>query len=206
MVDLFYDIRAAKDKFLKDRATQQYLLTQKSREEKNLVAQKRQGDNLLEVRALFQQAAKDTQQKLEFHINSMVSAALASVFEENPYEFQLEFVEKRGKTEANVWFVRNNQKMKPIDASGGGADDVADLASRIAFWSLSKQTRPLFILDEPFRNLNEERQERALDMLRMLSEKQGLQIIMVSHIKSLISGADKEFKLVFRNGKSTILI
>lgn len=182
----------------------QYLSEQLSKEQDKLSLQQRHNDNLLEVRGLFQQAAKDTQQKLEFHINNLVSMAIASVFEEDPYEFKLEFVQKRGKTEAEVWFVRNGQKLKPIEATGGGAVDVADLAARVAFWSLTKKTRPIFILDEPFRNLNEGRQEKALEMLKMLAEKAGLQIIMVSHIQKLIAGADKEFRLKIINGKSEI--
>jgi DNA repair exonuclease SbcCD ATPase subunit len=198
------ELKQIREQFVKDRATQTYLETQLQTLTETLQEQMNQGSNLLEVRGLFQKAAQETQKKLEFHINNLVSAALASVFEEDPYEFQLEFVQKRGKTEAEVWFVRNGEKLKPIDASGGGAVDVADLAARIAFWSLTKKTRPLFILDEPFRNLNEGRQERALDMLRMLSEKTNLQIVMISHIKQLISGADKEFKLVLKSGRSAL--
>ena len=41
-------------------------------------------------------------------------------------------------------------------------------------------------------------------MLKMLSEKPGIQIVMVSHIKKLIAGADKEFRLSLVNGKSII--
>ena len=41
-------------------------------------------------------------------------------------------------------------------------------------------------------------------MLKMLSEKSNIQIVMVSHIKKLISGADKEFKLSLVNGKSVL--
>jgi len=38
----------------------------------------------------------------------------------------------------------------------------------------------------------------------MLSEKAKIQIVMVSHIKKLINGADKEFNLTLVNGKSII--
>ena len=203
MVDL-QEIKNAEKKFIKDKATQTYLNEQLAVQQTTLKDQKIRSNNLTEARALIMTAAQATQKNLEFHINSLVSMALASVFEEDPYQFQLEFVQKRGKTEADVWFVRNGEKMKPIDATGGGAVDVADLAARIAFWSLTKRTRALFVLDEPFRNLNEGRQERALEMLKMLSEKSGIQIVMVSHIKKLIAGADKEFKLSLVNGKSVI--
>jgi len=197
------EINKALAKLVKDRATQEYLSEKLEKEEKLLIELKRNADDLLEVRALFQKAAQDTQQKLEFHISNLVSTALAAVFDD-PYSFQLEFVQKRNKTEAELWFVRNGEKMKPVDASGGGAVDVASFALRIAFWSLTKNTRPLIILDEPFKHLSADLQSRASDMLRMLSENLGLQILLVSHIDQLISGADKEFKVVLNRGKSEI--
>jgi len=198
------ELQKAQQQLTKDLATQKYLQDKLEKENTNLQKQKVFNDDLLTVRALLQKAAQDTQQKLEYHINNLVSAALAAVFEEDPYEFKLEFVQKRGKTEADVWYVRNGNKTKPIDATGGGAVDVGDLAARIAFWSLTKRTRPIFFLDEPFRNLDEDRQEKALEMLKMLSTELGLQIIMVSHIKKLIAGADKEFNFKLKNGVTVI--
>jgi len=200
----FTEIVKAKEQFTKDRATQDYLVKQLGQYQKQLEEQNTNKNNLTEAKTLIVVAAEATQKNLEKHINGLVSNAMASVFKEDPYEFKLEFVQKRGKTEADVWFVRHGEKLKPIDASGGGAVDVADIAARIAFWSLTKKTRPLFILDESFRNLNEERQESALEMLKMLSEKAKIQIVMVSHIKKLINGADKEFNLTLVNGKSII--
>lgn len=197
------EINKALAKLSKDRATQEYLSEKLRNEEKSLLSLQRNANDLLEVRALFQKAAQDTQQKLEFHISNLVSTALAAVFDD-PYTFQLEFVQKRNKTEAELWFVRNGEKMKPIDASGGGAVDVASFALRIAFWSLTKKTRPLIILDEPFKHLSADLQNRASDMLKMLSENLGLQIILVSHIDQLISTADKEFKVSLNRGRSEV--
>jgi DNA repair exonuclease SbcCD ATPase subunit len=197
------EVNKALAKLSKDRATQEYLSEKLRNEEKSLLSLQRNANDLLEVRALFQKAAQDTQQKLEFHISNLVSTALAAVFDE-PYTFQLEFVQKRNKTEAELWFVRNGEKMKPIDASGGGAVDVASFALRIAFWSLTKKTRPLIILDEPFKHLSADLQNRASDMLKMLSENLGLQIILVSHIDQLISNADKEFKVSLNRGRSEV--
>jgi DNA repair exonuclease SbcCD ATPase subunit len=197
------EINKALAKLSKDRATQEYLSEKLSNEEKSLISLKRNADDLLEVRSLFQKAAQDTQQKLEFHISNLVSTALAAIWDD-PYTFQLEFVQKRNKTEAELWFIRNGEKMKPIDASGGGAVDIASFALRTAFWSLTKKTRPLFVIDEPFRNLSSDLQSRALDMLQMLSKNLGLQLIIVSHIDQLILNADKEFKVSLNRGRSEV--
>jgi len=195
------EIQKALQQMSKDRATQHYLQEKCISEQNNLDNRKQSADDLLEVRTLFQKSAQDTQQKLEFHIGNLVSTALAAVFDD-PYEFQLEFVLKRGKTEADLWFVRNGEKMKPVDASGGGTVDVASFALRAAFWSLTKKTRPLFFLDEPFKHLSSGLQQKAADMLKMLSEKMGLQIVMVSHIEKLIENADRKFEISLSNGRA----
>ena len=181
-------------KISRDRAAEEALSYNLAKEENNLNSNIQHIDALLEVRGLFQTAAQATQQRLEFHIGGLVSTALAAVFDD-PDTFLLEFVQKRNKTEAELWFVNNGEKINPVDASGGGACDIASLALRVAFWSLTKKTRPLIFLDEPLKHLSDDLQEKAADMLKMLSEKLGLQIVMVSHIKKLIAGADREFKI-----------
>ncbi len=160
--------------------------------------------NLVKARALIQKAAKITQQKLEYHISNLVSTALAAVWEDDPYEFKLEFVEKRGKTEAELYFVRDGEKMKPIDSAGGGAMDITSFALRVAFWSLKKTTRPVLFVDEPFRNLSKNLHDKAVEMIRMITENVGLQIIMISHLEKLIAAADKVFKIKLVKGESTV--
>jgi ABC-type sugar transport system ATPase subunit len=55
------------------------------------------------------------------------------------------------------------------------------------------------IFDEPMRFLSKDLVPKAIEMIKMLSEKLGLQFIMVSHIADFIEGSDKNF--VIENGK-----
>jgi DNA repair exonuclease SbcCD ATPase subunit len=151
----------------------------------------------MKARAIIQDAGKKTQQQLEYHISSIVTTAIMSVFEED-IEFQVEFVERRGKTEADFWFIKNGEKIKPIASSGGGLLDITSFALRISFWNL-KKTRAVMIFDEPMRFLSKDLVPKAIEMIKMLSEKLGLQFIMVSHIADFIEGSDKNF--VIENGK-----
>jgi len=158
-----------------------------------------QYDKLLLLRVAVQDVAKATQQNLEYHISSLVSTALTSVFDD-PYEFQLRFVERRGKTEADLIFTKNEQETDNIlFSAGGGVADVASFALRVAVWSL-KKTRPVLVLDETFKFLSAGLQHKASGMLKMLTEKLGLQIILVSHIPDIISKADKVFPFTNKNG------
>lgn len=149
--------------------------------------------NAEHAQLIIQEVARQTQSQLEYHISDVVSTALTAVFDD-PYELKLEFVDRRGKTEADITFVRDGQEIEPLSSAGGGAVDVASFALRIALWSLSKpRSRATIILDEPFRFLSANLQPRAGEMLRMLSEKMGVQFIIVTHNKSLIESADKVF-------------
>lgn len=137
--------------------------------------------------------AKQTQLHIGERISGLVSLALAAVFE-RPYTFVIDFVQRRGTTEADLFFQRDGNQIDPMSASGGGPIDIASFALRLAVWSLGK-SRPLFFLDEPFRNLSLDLQAKAGLMVQELSKKLGIQIIMVSHNPEIISGADKVIRL-----------
>ena len=201
--EILPEIEKASQQLIKDRAKEEVLIKEWEYDQGKLAKLVEYELDLLKVRALFQQAAEMTQKQLEFHISGLVSTALAAIWD-NPYEFLIEFIQRRGKTEADLWLVRNGSKIKPIDASGGGVVDVVSLALRMAFWSLTKETRPLLILDEPFRNLSDNLQNKAADMLKMLSEKLGLQVLMISHIQKLVDCADKIFKVKFVKDQSVL--
>lgn len=145
-----------------------------------------------------------TQEQLQFHISDITSLALESVFPD-PYALQVEFIIRRNKTECDLFFVRDEMKIEPSIAAGVGAMDVAAFALRIASWSMmSPHTRNTIILDEPFRNLSEGYQESASIMLKEISKKLGIQFIIVTHINTLASYADKIFEVRKRKGISRV--
>ena len=160
--------------------------------------------NTEQAQAIIQKVAQKTQQELEYHISDLVSTALSAIFDE-PYEFKLYFVIRRGTTEAVFKFARNGEEVDPMVASGGGAVDVAAFALRIALWSLKqKRSRNTIVLDEPFRFLSRELQPKASSMLKLLSEKLGIQFIIVTHNNDLVEAADKVFHVKQRRGKSVV--
>lgn len=156
------------------------------------------------AKLIIQHVAQQTQKELQFYITDIVSLALAAVFP-NPYRFELEFVQKNNKTAADFYFERDGERYIPGANTGYGPVDVAAFALRTSLWSLVKpRIRNTIILDEPFRFLSEDFQESATEMMRMLSQKLNLQIIMVSHEKGLIEGADKTFRTRLRKGVTLI--
>lgn len=164
--------------------------------------------NTEQAQIILQTVARQTQQQLEFHISEMVTLALSSVFKDN-YEFKIEFIEKRGKTEAELWFLKEGKKINPR-MDGGGIIDIAAFALRLSLWKLLKtKTRNTFFLDEPFKHLKGlEENKKVIQMIKMLSDKLNLQIIMVHDervsFEEIKKGADKIFTIKIKKGVSEV--
>jgi len=150
---------------------------------------------------IVKQVALITQRQLEYHLSEQVSLAMEAVFDD-PYRLKLNFQEKRGKTEVETLFTRRELEFPPMGSAGGGTIDVASLALQIAYMSMrkDKKIRPLLLLDEPFSRLKgEDANRRALAILREISRKLSLQIIMISDERvsreDITANADKLFEV-----------
>lgn len=160
------------------------------------------------AREVIRQVGLKTQQQLSYNVSEIASLALDGILE-NPYKLDLDFVERRNKTECDISLTRGDLKIDPYDG-GGGAIDVASFALRVASWSMAMpKTRNVLILDEPFKHLKgEETNRRMLEMVKELSDKLGIQIIMVSDERvsreATMAATDKLFVSKIRRGKTKI--
>jgi len=140
------------------------------------------------ARRLLQGVASAVQQKAHGQIASVVSRCLEAVFDD-PYEFRVEFLEKRGKTEANMLFVRSGNPVDPMSASGGGVVDVAAFAARLACLMLSRPARRrLLVLDEPFRFVSRDLRPRVRELVEVLAGEMQMQFVLVTHDPQLAVG------------------
>lgn len=160
------------------------------------------------AKTLIQKTAKEIQDDLGVHISKLVNLASASVFTD-PYKIGVVFVERRGKTECDLLFFKDSigkEPVSPEDSSGGGPLDVVSFALRCVFWAIDrKDRRPIMFLDEPFKFVSTNLHERCSQMLREVSKKLGMQVIMISHLPGIIKSADKIIGVKYKNGKSEIL-
>lgn len=155
-----------------------------------------------QAQAIAQQVAKETQSQLKYHIEDLITMAMESILD-NPYAFELDFVTRKNKTECDIYFVRNGERVSPMEESGGGAVDIASFASRIALWSLDT-TDNVLIFDEPFKFVSREYQAKVGEMIKQLSSELGIQILMVSHNENYIQQADRVFVTSMHNGCSNM--
>lgn len=151
---------------------------------------------LEQAQAFLQKVAQDTQSQLKFQIEDIVNLALETCFP-NEYTFQLKFNIARGKTDAELVFLsqKTGRELDPMNCAGGGVVDLTAFALRIASYALEQGIDNVIILDEPFRFISRDLQERASEVLKTLSTKLGLQVIMVTHISEFIDCADKVIKI-----------
>jgi len=145
-----------------------------------------------------------TQEETVGLVNELVSLALAAVYGPE-YSFELEFSIRRNQSEATPWVLRNGERFSPREEVGGGILDICSLALRLALWSLKvPRTAPVFILDEPAKWLSADKQAAFGRLLKEVSEKLGVQIIVVSHSRGIIECGDKTYEVRIEKGISQV--
>lgn len=131
--------------------------------------------------AIAQSTAKEIQERVHGRISTIVSKCVSTVFGDN-YDFRIEFVEKRSKTEANLVILKDGVPRDPLTECGGGVVDIIAFALRVAAISLHRpKLVPLLVLDEPFRFVSRQYKPAAAELLQTLADDMGIQIIMVTH-------------------------
>ncbi len=160
-------------------------------------------ENAIKARTIVQKVAEDTQKNIEYHISNLVSMAIASIFPD-PYEFNLIFVQRRNKMEADLIFTKNgNETSDLIFTAGGGVVDVASFALRISVWSIGN-TRPVIVLDEPGKFISRNLQAKFSKLIKTLSEKLQIQFLIVSHVPEICESADRIFSTEYINKTSHV--
>lgn len=158
-------------------------------EKQALASAKEQATATLEAQQVVQAIAQQIQQQVHGQIASLVTKCLQTIFGEDAYELYIDFLRERGKTSAHLWFVRDGQRLDPLDATGGGVVDVAAMALRLAVLLLHRPPlRRLLILDEPFRFLSKEYRPAVRELLLSLAKELDVQIIMVTHSPEFVMG------------------
>lgn len=180
------------------RSETKYLELEKSilRLESKINRKKEELENLEQAQTIIQIVGKTTQEELQYHLSELVTLAMENVLDD-PYKLITNFVIRRGKTEVDLLFERNGETVNPLNATGGGAVDIASLALQFSLWGMqTPRTRKTFILDEPLKWLKgNDLPVKGANLIKQISERLGVQIIMVSHSPELIESADNVIEI-----------
>jgi len=173
------------------------------RYKKQKVLGQKQQKTIVDARSVVQEAVRATQKSLQLTISKVVTTLLSSITDD-PYEFGVDFVDKRNSVECDLSFKRNGKDLSILDSCGHGCADLASLGLKISYRELKKELRPVLILDEPFRQLQKSSHAFVASALKEISKKANLQFLIFTHEKELINHADKAFKVSLKKGVSDV--
>jgi len=148
---------------------------------------KEQRQSIEHAVSIIQNISQTIQQQIHSRIDSVVTHCLKSVFNE-PYDFHIIFEKKRNKTEARLVFRRDGEEFEPLSSTGGGCVDVAAFALRLSCLMLKPETRPVIILDEPFKSPSPHYRSLIKRLIETLAEDLNVQFIYVTNILELKTG------------------
>lgn len=160
-------------------------------------------DNAKKAREYIRSVAEKTQSLLSRSISSIVSMALAAVYDD-PEQFLIEFVKRRNTVECDLLFEKDGKVFQPVGFTGGGVLSVTCFALKNAFRRFNKSNRPVIILDEPFPDVSPDLQHKISKMLSLMSQKLHMQFIIISHAEDAVLSADRVFKVKLKHGVSKV--
>ncbi len=180
------DLRAIRREIDKRIGKRDHLIEEVSAAKSQIRKLKRDRRSVEKAQDILQEVARQTQEKLKYHIEEIITLSLESVFAES-YKFFVGFQIKRGQTECDLLLEEDGQTYDPLSSTGGGVVDIIASTLRISMWNLKqRKSRPVFLLDEPFRMLSADLQGKAYKMIEEIAEKLAIQFIIVTHSEKWI--------------------
>jgi hypothetical protein len=189
------------------RGEQELIAKQVGKLKTDLECNKELVEDWIEAKRVVQEVALLTQQSIAEYIESTVSLAIQSVYQDRDYRFIVEYILKPSRTDVELKIQKGDKEpYYPKDEQAGGLLDIISFALRVVVWSIQpNRSRPILVLDEPFKYLQSQIHV-AGKMLKEVSQKAGLQIIMVANWQNLelASIADRLWS-VMREADKTIV-
>jgi len=141
-----------------------------------------------EALRIAQEAGQKVQEQVQHRLCKIVTQAIQGITNK-PYRFDMDFKIKRGNPEVELVIYDGQHKLDLKDDIGGGIRDIADFALRIAAL-LADPTCPrkLFILDEPFKDIQKDLHSKVSELLLYFRDNLGIQFIMITHEEGLCIG------------------
>lgn len=193
------EVVSIREKLNEDKAALRYHVQRLADTERKIKLEERHEVTLKKCRVVLQATALKIQKEVKGYLDSLVTMAFKTVLED-PYQFEAIFETKHNETECRLVFKQDGEERDPLDSTSGGAVDVGAFTLRAAIQRMICSRSSLF-LDEPFRNISEDRYPFVVDLLKTINKRLSVQIIMITHKKGLMDRADKV--ITIRKGRVT---
>ena len=156
---------------------------------------------LRQVSALFRSMSEERQNILRKRIEKLISLGLKAVFEE-VFEFRINMATKADQVTVRMSVMDSSGLETDIlGARGGGlAAVIGVLLQLVMLTFLGNRAAKVLFLDESFAHLSDEYVQRMAILLKMLSDKLDVQVILVTHQSEFLEYADKAYKFTAPKG------
>ncbi len=158
-------------------------------------------DRYEKVSILFQSISEQQQAVLIEKIERLVSLGLRAVFEED-MQFIIKMTPKADQMSAN-FRLRDGTGLETdiMTAKGGGVSVLVGVLLQIVMLTLMRnRLAPVLFLDESFSHVSDEYIPKVSALMRTLSSKLGMQIVMVTHQPEFQEDADAVYRFAKKDG------
>lgn len=170
------------------------------RHEETVEGLKESIDALDKTKLLIADAAKKARVATKEYIEKAVTDALQFVTQSTAYEFVMQ-ENSHGGTPTYDIFIKttvdgNESLQNPEDSNGGGYIDTISVAIKSIFLQACNDpdiSHSVLYLDEPGKMISEQMSVKFAEFIKLLNKKYGLQVVMITHNKSLANIADRSF-------------
>lgn len=198
------NLEEAKEKYNIHKGKQEYIERQIEEGKIKIKSLNEDFEIYSKARIVFVEVSNQTKESFKEKVESLITMAINSVFERD-FAFELKFEEKRNKIECTPIVKENGNEYTPKEDMGGGILDIIGFAFKIVLWALEEpKSRNLLYLDEPMRFLGK-LNIRGAQMIKEISEKLNVQVIMNTHDDAMIEIADSSYSVSHNGVKSKVV-
>lgn len=165
-------------------------------------------EDLEKIHGVITLYAQLTQENFLQQVESVVTQGLQAVFEDAQMRFRMDQRVSGKRLEVKFYLTtgegENTLETGIMDARGGGVAAVVGFLLRVALMLLTPTQRKLLILDEAFAQLSAEYLPNLSEFISQLTERTGIQVLMVTHSPELTADADVVYEVSQTAGETLL--
>lgn len=160
-----------------------------------------------EVVDLLTKYASLKEDEIKTKIDRVITKGLRAIFPDEDFESRLDFTVKRGQAVAEPKLITGELETNIVDADSGGVANVVGFLYQLLVLALRKpRQRQIIFADEPFKNLSEEYLEATGEFIRTLTDRLGMQVVLITHQHELKSVADIVYRFTKVDNRTEVAI
>lgn len=136
-------------------------------------------------------------------VSDLVTSGLNHIIDDQELKFNIKQEVKNNRLSINFTIEENGIEGDPLSSFGGGAISVASLILRLAVMARMNMAN-LLLLDESMSSLANRYVPMAAEFMKQISEKMGINILMVTHNEDFLLNAHTAYEGIVTTEKDQI--